>query len=150
MKNFKVLFILIIVLALFIFLKFHSGNQTSENNTKLTSVNSNTQQLLLLSTNPNPLEGAVILPDATIQLNFNKRVIPTQLKHNFDPPIDDTVTEHNQPDQGIYTLKISFKKPLELGNGYTLFIQGDTHSEDGIKLGQDFNYHFRTINYNGV
>lgn len=146
MKKIALFILIIIGIALFLFWKHGQ---------KITPVVTATPKpdnsiLRLISTKPDPLEGATILPNGSIGISFNHSITPAEFKHHFDPPIADTVIEDNHPDQGIYTMKITFKKPLELGSGYALYIQADTDSRDGLKLGQDYIYHFSTINYNGV
>ncbi len=105
-------------------------------------------QLLIVSTNPDPLEGAVILPTQNIEFKFNKRI--SEFKHRFDPEVEHELeTAYNSTDNTT-TIKIIFKKPLNLGSGYTLFVLSNTSSTDKKELGKEYDYHFSTIKYKGV
>ena len=107
-------------------------------------------KLEILSTSPDPLEGAVILPTQEIEFKFNKQVSVSEFKHKFDPEVEHEVAAAYEKADNSTTMKIIFKKPLELGNGYTLFVLSNTTSEDNKSLDREFNYHFSTIKYRGV
>lgn len=112
---------------------------------------SQTQYLQIISTSPNPLDEATILPSQTIEFTFNKPIFRSEFKHKFDPEIEHEIETVNGIDkeQGK-TLRIVFEKPLEFGSGYTLFVEQNTHSEDGQKLEREYQYHFKTIKYSGI
>ena len=107
-------------------------------------------KLEIISTNPDPLEGAVILPSQSIEIKFNKIISVSEFKHKFDPEVEHEVKVISDNTEESTIIKISFKKPLELGNGYTLFVLANTISEDNKLLNRDFVYHFSTIKYRGV
>ncbi|MBI4036534.1 hypothetical protein HY386_01475 [Candidatus Daviesbacteria bacterium] len=108
-------------------------------------------ELEIISTTPHPLEEATILPTQSIEVTFNKPLFVSEFKHKFDPEIEHQVEAINSQSTNFgQTLRIVFTKPLQLGSGYTLFILPNTHSEDGLKLGRDVIYHFKTIDYRGV
>lgn len=107
-------------------------------------------KLEIVSTNPDPLEGAVILLTQTIEIKFNKRLSVSEFKHRFDPEVEHEVEAIYDKISNTTSLKIKFKKPLNLGSGYTLFILSNTASEDNKLLEREFNYHFSTIKYKGV
>lgn len=134
-KKLSIIIIIIITVILGFFLK--------QNPTKPNSPVSR-EELKIISTNPDPLEGATILPTQSIEITFNKPVNTSEFKHRFDPEIDHQVETKNN------TFRIIFNKPLKLGSGYTLFILPNTHTEDGLTLGQEIIYHFKTISYRGV
>ena len=109
------------------------------------------EQLKIISTDPDPLEGSTILPTQYIEITFNKPLFVSQFKHRLDPEVDHEVKVINGRDHAFgQTFRIIFKKPLELGSGYTLFILSDTKTEENLGLDKDFDYHFSTINYKGV
>lgn len=109
------------------------------------------EELKILSTNPNPLENATILPTSSIEITFNKPFTASEFKHRFDPELEHEVETVNGINNSYgQTFKIRFKKPLQLGSGYTLFILPNTHTENGLKLDKEIIYHFKTIEYRGV
>ena len=107
-------------------------------------------KLEILSTNPDPLEGAVIMPTQEIEFKFNKQLSVSEFKHKFDPEVEHEVKTEVDETEKSTTVRITFKKPLELGGGYTLFVLANTISEDNKLLNRDFVYHFSTIRYKGV
>lgn len=118
-----------------------TSSQPKQNGTKEDSPN-------VVSTNPFPLENALILPNQTIQITFSDSAVNTpELKFRMDP------------EDGRYQLKLSDdRKTLSiipnptfgLGIGYTMFIPVEAKFDNGKKLKEDIIYHFHTINYNGV
>ena len=109
------------------------------------------EKLEIVSTNPSPLEGSTILPTQYIEVTFNKPLFVSEFKHRFDPEIDHEVKVINGRDYAFgSSFRIIFKKPLELGSGYTLFILSNTKTEENLELKQDFDFHFSTISYRGV
>lgn len=130
-----IIFIIVIIVTLGFFLK--------QNPTKPEAPIPK-EELKIISTNPNPLEGATILPTQSIEITFNKPINTSEFKHRFDPELKHQVEAINT------TLRIIFDQPLNLGSGYTLFILPNTHTEDGLKLDQEIIYHFKTVSYRGV
>lgn len=111
---------------------------------------SGNQHFEIISTNPDPLEGATILSNQYIEITFSKPLVASEFKHKFDPDIEYKVEVLNsQKDKGGTTVRITFKN-LELGSGYTLFVLPQTKTEESEELGKDYIYHFKTINYKGV
>lgn len=108
------------------------------------------EKLRIISTNPDPLEGATILPTQNIEFKFNKQIAISEFKHKFDPEVDHEVEAVYDKINNTTTVKIKFNKPLNLGSGYTLFVLSNTNSEDGKQLGREYDYHFSTIKYRGV
>ncbi len=109
------------------------------------------EELKIISTNPSPLEDATILPTGSIDITLNKPVVISEFKHRFDPELEHEVEVISGINSSYgQTFRISFKKPLQLGSGYTLFILPNTHTEDGLKLDKEIIYHFKTIGYRGV
>lgn len=101
----------------------------------------------LLSTNPNPLHEAILLPTQTIEITFNFPIENRgEFKHTFEP---DAERQINLSDDRK-TVIISFPKPLELGVSYTLFIKNDTKFDGGKRLNGESVFTFHTIKYNGI
>lgn len=109
------------------------------------------EKLEIISTSPNPLEEATILPTQSLEITFNKPLYRSQFKHKFDPEIEHEVEVVNGIDKELGSVfRIKFSKPLPLGSGYTLFIFTDTKTEDGFNLEAEHVYHFKTIKFRGV
>ena len=110
-----------------------------------------TNQLQITSTKPDPLDEATILPTGSIEVTFNKPIVASELKHRFDPDIEHEV-EVTGGINNFYgqTFRIIFKKPLPLGNGFTLFILKETHTEEKETLDKEYIFHIKTIKYTGV
>jgi len=105
--------------------------------------------LRVISTKPSPLEGVTILPTQSIEITLNKQV-GAEFKYHFDPVVESKVEELVNTNNQQATYKISFIKPLELGSGYTLYIDPGTHTQDKQNLDHEYIYHFSTISYKGV
>ena len=140
-------FLLIVILGI-----IYTQNQSWQ---KLTSPSPKSEtkkeHLQIISTNPHPLDEATILPFQSIEITLNKPLFRSQLKHVFNPDIEHDVVVLEGRDQEFGSkFKIIFKKPLELGTGYSLLIQQSTHTEDGLSLDKEYIYHFKTIEYKGV
>jgi hypothetical protein len=144
-----VIFVLIISIAFIVL-----GNKSQSESKKETSSNTQPQEdrLMITKTDPDPLENATILPIQSIIITFNKIIPKSEFKYQFDPEIKDHEIEAiggKDPKEGS-VIKINFKEPLKLGTGYTLKIDPNTRTNDNKKLDQEFNYHFKTIQYKGV
>lgn len=108
-------------------------------------------QLQIISTNPNPLDEATILPTDSIEITLNKPVVVSELKHRFDPDIKHEVKVINGINNSYgQTFRIIFEKPLPLGSGFTLFILKETHTEEKQLIDKEYIFHFKTIKYSGV
>lgn len=107
--------------------------------------------LTISSTSPSPLEEATISPSQPIEISFNKPFSKSEFKYKLDPEIEHevSVVSGQSSDFGD-TFRITFKKPLELGASFTLFINPETKVDDKQKLDKEYIYHIRTIGYKGV
>ena len=150
-KKLIIIAIIIIVTVIFLnkerFLKSSASIKASP--PSIESIN----QLQIISTNPNPLDGATVLPTQSIEITFNKPIVRSEFKYKLDPETAHqlTVVEGSDPNKDIgQTFKITFRKPLELGKGYTLFVLPGTHTENGLKFDKHQNFTFHTINYRGI
>lgn len=101
----------------------------------------------IVSTKPDPLDGALVSASEVIEINFNRPLenVP-ELKIRVDPKIDLKVELTTDKK----TAKIIPIKDYELGALYTLFILPDSKFEGGGKLGVEKIFHFHTIRYRGV
>lgn len=138
--NKKILIITLLIAAVFIFWHQKQPNQVK-------TIQSDNLQII--STKPDPLDNATILANQTIEFNFNKLFDTGLLKFRLDPPEIDL--EINTPDKKSInqTIIVSFKKPLKLGSGYTLFVFSDPANPVKI-IDKEYIYHFRTIGYRGI
>jgi len=108
-------------------------------------------KLKIVSTKPEPLDEATILPKDGLEITFNYPIYRSELKHRFDPEIEHEVITVNGIDKELgTTFKITFNEPLELGRGYTLFILSNTHDQKNHSIDHEYTYHFKTISYRGV
>lgn len=104
----------------------------------------------IVSTNPDPLEGATILPNQPIEFTFSKPIFRSEFKHSFDPGIEHEIEVIDGRDKEFGSkMRLIFKKPLNLGGGFTLFVYSNTKTERE-ELGREYIYHFKTIRYTGI
>lgn len=104
----------------------------------------------LVSTNPEGLikkQEVIILPNQFIEFTFNQPLenVP-ETKIVIEPSFEVKV----ELSKDRKTAKITPVKPFALGQGYTLFIKGDTKFDGKKHLGRDLDFHFSTISYKGV
>lgn len=102
------------------------------------------------STNPEAMKEkktVVVLPTQTIEISFNHPLenIP-ETKIVIEPKADYKV----ELSDDRKTLKIIPLTPYALGQGYSLFVKGETKFDGKKTLGSDVDFHFATISYNGV
>lgn len=122
--------------------------ETSSENTQVS------EEPKLLSTNPSPLNNAVILPTQTIELTFNTPLENRgELKFEIKPQAEVEVSLSNDKK----TAKITPTKPYTLGQTYTINIKNETKFDNppagraGKKrLPDGLNFTFKTIDYRGV
>lgn len=137
-------FVLIVGLVLIFFLVHNCFLNQSSSPLKSPSPSN---AITVVSTSPSPLENSTIFPTQSISVSFNQPISNgPDLKLRIDPPVDFAVNLSSDKK----TVTISFKKPLDLGQGYTLFVPADAKFDGGKTLGQDYVYHFATIAYTGV
>lgn len=107
----------------------------------------NEQGVRVIKTSPEILEDAVLTPNQTVELTFNKPLVNTaEIKMVVEPKIDLKI----ELSADKKTVKFSPSKGFELGQGYTLKITSETKFEDKTHPDGDLIYHFKTISYNGV
>lgn len=146
------LLIILVLIILGLTFNFLWGNKMKNSVVQPQKTATQTQQSLkIISTEPDQLDGVTILPTDSIEITFNKPISVSEFKHHFDPEVEHSVEAIGQTSsKGAYQFKITFKKPLELGAGYTLFIESATHTQEGDTLDHEYNYHIKTIGYRGV
>lgn len=104
------------------------------------------QSVRIVSTNPNPLEGATILPNQAVEITFSEPMVNDLSRVKLEP--EGKVNISVKGDHHI--LEIKPIEPFKLGQGYTLTILSGYGSDTGKKTDQDFVFNFKTIDYNGV
>lgn len=101
----------------------------------------------ILSTKPSPLQDATIPAVDSLEITFNKPLeAPSEFKVRIEPKLDFTIELSADKTTG----KIIFKKPLELGLAYALYIGRDTKFVGLGPWGEDKEFHFRTIDFKGI
>ncbi len=101
----------------------------------------------VVSTNPGSLNGAIILPNQTLEISFSEPAVNApELKVTLEPPTD--VKMDLSEDRK--TLKITPNKPYQLGQEYTLIIKQEAKFDSKKQFEGDVIFHFKTISYNGV
>lgn len=151
--NKKVVVIIIVLLVVIAAIYFYfnknkpaqtlQGNPTSNNPSQASQDGNNPR---LLSTKPDPLEGALISADEIIELRFNKALENgPELKLKIEPEIKfETKLSSDKK-----TAKIYPQRPYDLGMTYTLFLSTEAKFEGGGRLKGEF-FHFHTIKYRGI
>lgn len=100
----------------------------------------------VLTTKPDPLDHATLLPNQVIEITFNKKlnndpadlVIEPKLKYNAE------AVNNGQ------TVKITPLEPYKLGSEYSIRFKSGYDLDGGKKLGKDFEFRFKTIEYRGI
>ena len=101
----------------------------------------------VISTAPSPLDEATILPNQTLEITFNQPLENVgEFKNRLEPKADYKVVLSDDRK----TARIIPTQTFPLGTGFTLFILPDTKFDGKKTLGRDIQYHFKTINYQGV
>lgn len=151
--NRRLIFIPIIALVLIgsIFYLYKSNIKKLISSNQIKQIPTENNELKLISTKPDPLDNVTILPTQNLEFTFNIPIYRSEFKHHFDPevPHDIEVVGGIDSEHGT-TIRIKFRKSLELGSGYTLFVESGTKVNDKLRLDRDYIYHFTTISYRGV
>lgn len=135
-------FIFIIFLIVTIFFVTKPATQTKPQNTP-----SQNDSPAVVSTKPNPLEGAIISADEVVEITFNK---PLESVGEFKVRIDGKKDFKVELSPDRKTAKIIPTTPYEFGNSFTIHIQPDTKFDGVGPWGQDKTFQFRTIKYKGI
>lgn len=114
------------------------------------SASQNSENIEIVSTLPAELKekkDVIVIPTQVIEITFNQQLenVP-ETRVVIEPELKYKVELWNDRK----TVRIIPDKALTLGQGYTLFIKGDTKFEGKKTLGQDIDFHFTTISYRGV
>jgi hypothetical protein len=109
-----------------------------------------TDSPVVMATSPEAMKEkktVVVLPTQTIEITFNQPLenVP-ETKIVIEPKADYKVELSGDRK----TLKIIPVTPYALGQGYSLFVKGETKFDGKKTLGSDVDFHFATISYNGV
>lgn len=154
-NNFKRVWIAIAaVVGLLLILLARVGLSSPSNVPKLPSSQSQVEpkgaqsdKVEILTTSPDPLDESTVTPTQTIQITFSQPAqnVP-ELKVKIEPVIDLNL----QLSGDRKTLKISPKQSFGLQQGYTVTIPADAKFDGNRTLGNDLQFHFKTISYSGV
>lgn len=113
-------------------------------------VSSQQKENIIVSTKPAELmdkKDLTILPTQVIEITFNHALenVP-ETRIVFEPKVDykAELSSDNK------TIKITPFKPFSLGQGYTIFVKGNTKFKGNGQFGSDLDFHFTTIAYRGV
>lgn len=101
----------------------------------------------IISTKPNPLEGAIITASEVIEVTFSH---PLENEGEFKLRIEPEVLFKIQLSSDRKTAKIIPQKPYELGRTYTLFIKSDTKFDGVGQWGEEKIFHVNTVRYRGI
>jgi hypothetical protein len=107
-------------------------------------------EIRLIGTNPPELlekKEIIIIPTQTIEFTFNERLENAPETRIVLDPVADVEIKISDDKKSA---KIIPTKPYKLGQGFTVFIKGETKFEGGKKLDRDYDFHFNTINYSGI
>lgn len=126
----------------------YSSTPTSQIQTEVKSAKiEDSKEIKVVSTNPENLDGSVILPNQTIEITFNQ---PMENRGEFKNKIEPVAEYEIKLSDDRKTAKIILAKPFNLGTGYTLFIKPDTKFDGKRTLDKEIIYHFNTISYKGI
>lgn len=103
----------------------------------------------LVSTNPATLGSgeAILWAMQPIELTFNLPLVNgPEVKQRIEPKIEYKVELSDDKK----TVKLIPTQPLPLGTGFNLYLSSETKFDGDKRLDKDYNFHFRTIKYNGV
>lgn len=104
------------------------------------------QNLSVVGTSPDPLDGATILPMQVVEVQFSEGMVNDPARIILEPE----VKYNAQLSADHKTMQIQPLEPYKLGQSYTLTIKSGYASDNGKKLESDKVFNFQTINYNGV
>lgn len=104
------------------------------------------EDVQIVATVPQNLNDSTILPNQTIEITFSEALVnEPETRWKITPSAD--IKAELSADKK--TLKLIPNKPYDLGNGYTLFISGETKLESKKNLNREIIYSFKTIQFKG-
>lgn len=148
----KVLIItLIVVIAGFIFvglkfIKSKPNNAPQDHAASQTTPDLSDKKANLISTNPDFSNDPIIEASQKIEITFDKPLENSgELKMKIDPKPDYKV----ELSSDRKTAQIKPVKPYELGLEYSISISPESKFDNGARLSEGKNFHFRTVKYRG-
>lgn len=123
--------------------------KTTEVKKDVAAVTTSPDKAQLVSTKPSPLDEAILLPAASIELTFDSPLQNSvdEIKHTINPPVEHLLKLSGD----LKTVTISPKTTFQVGMGYTLTIKQETKFENPkVHLEKDVEFHFQTLQYSGV
>lgn len=141
----------VLIIGSFLILVFQRGIYkpiSTANPTSSPKAEINQDKPVIVSTKPENLDNAIILPTQIIEITFN---MPLENRGEFKNKLDPKLDYEIELSDDRKTARIIPKTTFSLGTTYTLFIySNETKFDGGKKLDHDYTYHFKTIEYKGV
>lgn len=101
----------------------------------------------IVSTTPDPLDGAIVPSNQQIEITFNRPLENEgEFKLRIEPEIKYKLTLSNERK----TAEIAPQEPFELGHEYTIYITSDTKFTGYGDWGEEKTFRFRTVKYRGI
>lgn len=124
---------------------FYPKNSVSKQAPEEVKIQANQPELI--STNPSPLDKAIIWGMQPVEITFNLPLenIP-EIKYKWEPKTD--LKAELSSDKK--TVKFMPVAPLPLGTEFVLSIPKEAKFEGGKTLGKSYSFRFKTIEYRGI
>ena len=139
--------IIIAILGIFFYLNASKTPPETKSVDQKTDAEQESPGVKIISTKPDPLEGAIVSADQTIEISFNKTL---ENEGEFKLRIDPELPFKIQLSSDRKTAKIIPQTPYELGKTYTLFIKSDTKFDGIGQWGEEKIFHVNTVKYRGI
>lgn len=146
MRNKVIIGLILIILGGYFLLPMVFNKSTPLPKPTPSSQPSQTNKPQIVSTNPDPLNNTIILPNQVIEISFNMSL---QNAPEFKAKID-SVPLKIDLSSDRKTAKITPLKPYDLNKSFTLTIGSDTKFDGVGEWGENKEFHFRTIKYSGI
>ena len=137
----------VIFLGLLLIAVFQRG--FSVENAAVNQVQEDSSEIRMVSSNPPQLKDkkeVVVAPSQVIEFTFSEALENVPETKIEVEPVSDIKLELSEDRK---TVKIIPVKPYSLGQGYTIFIRGNTKFEGKREYGKNEDFHFSTISYRG-
>lgn len=138
---------LIVIIGAALIMIFQGGFYPKNSVSKSETIKTQSNQPELISTNPSPLDKAIIWGMQPIEIAFNLPLenIP-EMKYKWEPKAD--IKAELSGDKK--TVKFTPVAPLPLGTEFILSIPAEAKFEGGKTLGKGYSFHIKTIEYRGI
>lgn len=139
---------MVITLGLVLLAIFANGLSSTNPNPipKSAPAQNQIDKVVVVSTSPQPLNGATVLPTQKISITFNEPMVNDPARITLAPE-----TKFNaQLSTDHKTITIEPLDPYKLGQGYSLTIKSGYGTDTGKKLDEDLKFEYKTIDYSGI